>query len=74
MQLGAARRSLIIDSPPYLFGQPVVNAEELQALNRGVALPMPLRRPGLADAGHLEQVHGVHRRGGAGAQPARRCG
>ncbi|GIH06363.1 transcriptional regulator [Rhizocola hellebori] len=56
MQLGAREEVVIIDSPPYLFGQPVVNSEELQALNRGVAYRCLYDAPGLADAGHLDQV------------------
>ncbi len=56
MQLGARDEVLIIDSPPYLYGRPVVNAEELQALKRGVAYRALYDAPGLAEAGHLQQV------------------
>ncbi len=56
LQLGAREEVLIIDSPPYLLGRPMVNAEELQALNRGVVYRCLYDAPGLADAGHLDQV------------------
>jgi len=56
IQLGAAEDVLIIDSPPYLFGQPVPNDEELQALQRGVRYRCIYHAPGLEDADHLQQM------------------
>ena len=56
MQLGATEEVLIIDSPPYLYGQPVQNDEEFQALRRGVRYRGLYHAPGLEDADHLAQT------------------
>ncbi|MBB5872898.1 DNA-binding CsgD family transcriptional regulator [Allocatelliglobosispora scoriae] len=56
MQLGAREEVLIIDSPPYLYGRPVANAEEMQALARGVSYRALYDAPGLHEAGHVDQM------------------
>jgi hypothetical protein len=55
-QLGAREEVLIIDSPPYLYGRPMANAEELQALGRGVTYRCIYDATGLELAGHLDQM------------------
>lgn len=56
LQMSAREEVLIIDSPPYLYGRPVANAEELQALARGVRYRALYDAPGLQESGHLEQM------------------
>jgi len=56
MQLGAVEEVLIIDAPPYLYGHPVQNHEELRALERGVRYRCLYHAPGLEEPGHLNQV------------------
>jgi len=56
LQHGSREEVLIIDSPPYLYGRPMVNAEELQALQRGVRYRSLYDAEALAEAGHLDQM------------------
>ncbi|WP_027345827.1 helix-turn-helix transcriptional regulator [Hamadaea tsunoensis] len=56
LQHHARDEVLIIDSPPYLYGKPVVNEEEFQALARGVRYRGLYDAPALQEAGHLEQM------------------
>ncbi|MEV6239223.1 helix-turn-helix domain-containing protein [Lentzea sp. NPDC051838] len=55
-QRDARREVLIIDTPPYLQGAPVQNAEELETLARGVGYRCIYDRQALATPGHFDQV------------------
>lgn len=56
MQLGAREEVLIVDCPPYLYGRPVHNEEELKALARGVSYRCIYHAPGLQEEGHLDSM------------------
>jgi DNA-binding NarL/FixJ family response regulator len=56
LQHQAREEVLIIDSPPYLYGKPVPNLEEMQALARGVRYRSIYDATALQEGDHLAQM------------------
>jgi len=56
LQHGAREEVLIVDCPPYIYGRPMANAEEIQALRRGVKYRAIYDATALARTGHLDDM------------------